>query len=106
MQTDLFDLLLKAPPLYPQAPGAKGIETSHEAAEAIQGRAATLRQAVLRSLSQTGPSTADEVADQLGESALSIRPRVAELHRMGFLADTGDRRYNASGRRAAIWEVV
>jgi hypothetical protein len=50
--------------------------------------------------------TADEVADFVGESLLTIRPRMTELKRLGLLRDTGARRANASGRQAVVWEAA
>jgi hypothetical protein len=53
-----------------------------------------------------GPLTADEAAAKLGESVLSIRPRISELRARGLIAPTGERRRNASGMRAMVWGVV
>jgi predicted ArsR family transcriptional regulator len=50
--------------------------------------------------------TADEVAHALGESVLSVRPRICELGRTGKVQDTGRRRQNRSGRNAAVWELT
>ena len=87
---------------YPQAPGAKRDGTSQEAADAITDRAATLRAAVRAAL-KADKLTADECADVLGQSVLSIRPRVTELSKMGEIEDAGERRKNASGRNAIVW---
>lgn len=80
-------------------------ETSLEAADAMADRAPILRARVLGVLA-TGNFTADEVAAQLGESVLAIRPRVTELAKAERIADTGERRKNASGRRAIVWRLV
>ena len=55
---------------------------------------------------QTRPMTADEVAALLGETVLSIRPRVAELRKLGKIAATGDKRRNESGMLASVWASV
>ena len=80
-------------------------DISLEAADAMFDRAPILRARVLGVLA-TGNFTADEVAAQLGESVLAIRPRVTELAKDGRIADTGERRKNASGRKAIVWRLV
>ena len=47
--------------------------------------------------------TSDEVAALLGVNILTARPRVAELVKKGYLEDSGRRRENTSGKRAAVW---
>jgi hypothetical protein len=72
----------------------------------VAADASLLRQQCLNVLGRhPGGLTADEVAAALGESVLSIRPRMSELRRLGEIADTGDRRRNASGHTAAVWLV-
>ncbi len=70
--------------------------------------AATVRKEVfdyLRAHPEGG--TADEIADAIDHSILTVRPRVAELHRkMGLITDSGRRAANASGKRAIIWIVA
>lgn len=92
--------------VYPHAPGYKTVnpETSQQAATAVKSRAETLRELVLEKF-RLGSATADEIATKLNESVLTIRPRVAELHKQGKLADTGVRRHNASGHSAAVWRL-
>jgi hypothetical protein len=90
---------------YPGAPGFKRRDTSDAAASAMRDRAGFLRQAVLNALYWHGPQTADEVAARLGESVLSIRPRVSELAVDGRVVATGERRKNASGRSAIVWKL-
>jgi hypothetical protein len=50
--------------------------------------------------------TADEAASALDLPILSVRPRVAELHRLGELRATDERRRNASGISATVWCVA
>lgn len=90
--------------LYPQAPGWKKQDTSRQAAKAITGKAKTLRDAALAQF-RSGPHTADEVADLLGESVLAIRPRITEPARQGQIEDTYTRRQNQSGRAAIVWRA-
>jgi len=90
---------------YPLAAGSKTGGTSAEAAKKIH--AARLRNKALRVL-QTNPRglTADEIAAELGESILSIRPRVSELKRLGEVEKTRERRRNQSGMSASVWRAV
>ena len=90
---------------YPLAAGSKTGGTSAEAAKMIH--AARLRNKALRVL-QTNPGglTADEIAAELGESILSIRPRVSELRRLGEVEKTSERRRNESGMSASVWRAV
>ena len=90
---------------YPNVPGYKREGTSSDAAEAVTPRAPTLRSKVLQVLNTTD-LTADECADKIGESVLSIRPRLSELRRAGFIEETGERRSNVSGLKAAVWRAA
>lgn len=78
---------------YPRDPGWKAPGTSRNATKAITGRAKTIRARVLRFLTQQHPSsfTADQIAAGLGESILSVRPRVSELHRSELIEPTAER---------------
>lgn len=91
--------------IYPHAPGFKRQGTSAEAAKAVKSRAATLRDEVLQVLARAA-LTADEVAERLGESVLSVRPRLSELSARGLIAETGARRQNASGKMASVWRAA
>lgn len=90
---------------YPQQPGWKRTETSRAAADDVAQKAPLLREKVLSALRKV-PMTADECADHLGIDKLSIRPRCSELSAMGKIVDTGDRRLNASGKRAVVWRLA
>jgi predicted transcriptional regulator len=96
---DLFDYAAQ----YPVAPGWKRTDTSREAAETTN--AATLRAKVLRVLAN-GPLTADECAAAMRCPILSIRPRLSELRELGKVEDSGERRFNSSGKRAIVWRLV
>ena len=107
---DLFDHVAepKAHERYPHVPAARRTDTSRDAAASVQSKAATLRDNALRSIKRAGESgmTADEVAADLEESILSIRPRVAELRTLRQIVDSGTRRANASQRMAIVWVVA
>jgi predicted Rossmann fold nucleotide-binding protein DprA/Smf involved in DNA uptake len=90
---------------YPNVPGHRWRETSIAAAESMKDKAPTLRARCLAELSN-GPSTADQIAGSLEQSILSVRPRVAELARMGLIVDTGVRALNASGKSAIVWAAA
>lgn len=91
---------------YPVAPGFKRTDTSRQAAEDMKPNAATLRAKVLTALRLYGPLTADQCATALSQPILSIRPRLSELRELGKVVDTGDRRPNASGKRAIVWCIA
>lgn len=91
-------------PHYPEVAGSKATGTSAQAAESVD--AATLRESARWYLRHYGPMTADECANRMGESVLSIRPRFSELAAKAQIIDTGERRENASGRRAVVWRSV
>lgn len=90
---------------YPASPGFKAEGPAVAAAEKISSRAATLRDKALAVISQR-PSTADEVADALGETVLAVRPRISELRVMGKVMKTMERRANRSGIKATVWRIA
>lgn len=98
----------RIPEQYPDRPGFKVPGPSEDAANSVAGSAAVMRGNVLRIFQNCFPQgmTADEVAESLNLSVLSVRPRVSELHRSGSLADTGSRRKNSSGMTATVWRFA
>lgn len=107
----LSDLPLFAdrPQKYPYAPGFKGARggASEQAARKIASSAKNLRGRVLAEYqAAVNGLTADEAATRLGLSILSVRPRVAELHRLGELAPSSERRANESGTLATVWKLA
>lgn len=93
------------PNRYPNHPGSKAPGTSVESAAAVASEAQFLRGLVMIAL-RDRPMTADEIAERLGRSPLSIRPRVSELRALGRIVATGERRRNASGMSAAVWALA
>ena len=82
--------------------------TSREAAEAIKPVAGRCRRQVLegfRSFGNEG-ATRQEIADFIGMSGDTLRPRVLELARIGALVNTGRTRFTPSLRRAEIWRIT
>ena len=100
-QGDLFQT-------YPNRPGFKQHGgTSQDAAEAIEPRADTLRGKALAVIKTAGPRglTADEAADIMDRSVLSIRPRISELLELGLIERNGQRRKNSSGLNADAYRL-
>ena len=86
--------------------GYRRVDTSLNAALAIQSPAENYRQAVLTELQSHGPMTADEIAERLNLSILTVRPRLTELRAVGKLTDTGQRRKTPSGRPSIVWKAT
>lgn len=86
-------------------PAARDTETSRAAAASIAPSAARVRSMVLNAIRASAGLTADEAADRLGMSVLTVRPRVSELGKAGAIVDAGVRRANQSGRKAIVWRV-
>lgn len=47
--------------------------------------------------------TADQCAEILNLSPLTVRPRFTELSQAGLIIATTEKRLNRSGRRAQVW---
>ena len=92
--------------VYPESPGYKAPGTSQQAARRMAPLVAGLRAKVLRSLREDGSGTPDEIAERLGLSILSVRPRFSELNRLGLIEQTNERRTNDSGHRADVWRIA
>ena len=90
---------------YPSSPGYKNkdkLGPSRKAAISIKPHALNLRDRCYKIIGQM-PMTADEVAETMEKSILSIRPRIAELVKLGKIEDSGNRRENESGKEATVW---
>lgn len=104
---------------YPRTAGYKEQRgTSEAAAVSVEQRKAPRLRAVVLFVLKTnlacwlsGSSeftdgmTADEIATELNESILSIRPRVAELRKLGLIEPTGERRPSSTGAMSAVWRL-
>lgn len=99
------DTLGDVPFDYPARPGWKEGETSREAAQAIEGRAGGLRRSALAYIRTHPGHTADEIANALHESVLTIRPRISELRLRGLIVNDG-RGHNISGKAAHRWRAA
>lgn len=97
--------LVFSAPKYPESPGYQMRDTSKRAAREVRSSAKTLRSQALAVIALHQPLTADEVASYLGESVLSVRPRITELSKQGLISDSGMRALNKSGKTAIMWRV-
>lgn len=80
------------------------LDTRAEAHEVIKPSKHTLREAIKGILAiYPAGLTADEAAHFLKTDKLAIRPRFSELKEAKEIYDTGRRRRNSSGRRAAVF---
>lgn len=88
---------------YPLVPGAKVGGTSTDAAISIAEHAKTIRRRVLLAYGAAFPRglTPDEAATVVKSSILTVRPRCAELKRLGLLKLTGATRKNESNHSAS-----
>tara|TARA_R110002020_G_scaffold189481_4_gene388678 strand:- start:2344 stop:2670 length:327 start_codon:yes stop_codon:yes gene_type:complete len=103
-EAEQFDLPLQA---YPTSPGYKNRDKagpSKKAAISIKPFALNLRERCFRVIGKM-PMTADEVAETVEKSILSVRPRIAELAKLGKIEDSGNRRTNESGKDATVWRI-
>ena len=89
---------------YPEAPGARRSDTSQGAAASVRIGCAAARAELFKIIARV-PATADEVAAELGGSILYVRPRIAEMNKLGQIIDAGERRRNDSGRNAIVWRA-
>ena len=96
--------LLDWQPTYPCNPGAKARETSFRAADEVASAAKLLRERVYGMFCAGLHLTADECAQRLDKSILSVRPRLSELCARNLIQDSGIRRRNASGKNAIVWK--
>jgi hypothetical protein len=92
---------------YPDAPGHRGVETSEEAAQALAPKCGRLQRLTLEAIGQRGATgfTFEEAANDLELDFRSIQPRISELRSKGLVVDSGQRRRNASGKRAIVWTL-
>ena len=94
-------------PIYPDAPGHRGIDTSIAAADALAPSLGRLQRAVLRTIlaASARGATTNEVAEALSIDRGSVQPRTSELRRCHIIMDSGRRRPNANGKNAIVWVV-
>ncbi len=93
---------------YPNAPGHRGVDTSIAAAEALAPALGRLQRMALEAIRNAGPHgfTADELTAALKLTRWAVQPRTSELRRKGMIRDSGQRRQNATGKRAIVWTAT
>jgi predicted ArsR family transcriptional regulator len=95
---------------YPDSPGYRrnAPETSREAAEAIAPMARCHRDQILAVIKNAYPESrsSDQIANMIGLSPYSVRPRVSELQAAGKIERTDDRAKNDAGRSVVLWRAA
>ena len=61
---------------------------------------------VLRAIRKIGPSTTDELSIHFDVSPNQISGRLTELKALGYVQDTGRRRYTRSGSSAKVLAIT
>ncbi len=88
------------------APTHKGkTDTSYAAGRKMDPPAPKLRERAYDMIKAAGTLglTADECADCLEKSVLSIRPRLSELSELKLIVDSNQRRINSYGNKMIVW---
>ena len=94
---------------YPIEAGTKTLDgPSRETAKDLNKRnqPQKLRTKVIATLELFGSMTADECAEKMSESVLSIRPRFSELSRLGKIYKTGQLRPSSTGNNQTVWRAA
>ena len=95
--------------VYPDHPGFKGnSETGREAANAVAKMARNYRDQILAAFNSAYPEgrSADQIAEAMGLSRYSVRPRVSELAAGGKLEKTEGRTKNDAGMTVLVWRAA
>ena len=92
-------------PVYPSAPGHRGVDTSIAAADGVAPNLGRLQRAVHQIIITAGlyGATTNEIAAALQIDRGSVQPRTSELKARGLIIDSHMRRLNANGKRAIVW---
>lgn len=81
-------------------------DTSKSAADKARDLALAHKALVVSVLKHGRPYTSEEIAAMLRLDPLQVMKRISDLRNDGSIEDTGARRENASGRKAAVWKLV
>jgi len=86
--------------------GYQSRDTSLAAAEENIDKKVSMREQVYKLLLQSAvPLSADQIAEQLGRSFISVRPRVTELSNALRVEDSGKRGKTQWGKSCILWQV-
>jgi len=91
-------------PMFPPKARNSDPDTSHEAAESMEGEAKAQRAQILDFLRRRGPRTADGLDFILNLRPTSAGRRLSELS--GLVEMTEKTALTRSGRRAHVWRAV
>jgi hypothetical protein len=93
---------------YPDTPGHRGVDTSIEAANDIAPDLGRYQRSALSFIRAAGDAglTAEELAGAMGVDRTTAQPRTSELRLRYMIKDSGQRRRNASGKRAIVWVAL
>lgn len=89
--------------------GYAGRDTSEKAALSLDlDKISRMKLAILKALEAHADhgATVDELSSELKISPFTLRPRVAELAKIGALEDGGDRRLLQSGKPGIVWVLA
>lgn len=79
------------------------VAAAHKVARKVAGR----RLEVLTALAYwDGKAAGSTIAKAAGLDLLMVRPRLTELHQMGLIEDSQDRKENAWGNREIVWTIT
>ena len=82
-------------------------DTEVAAAHKVASRVAGRRLQILCGLAQLNKAvTGSELAENLGLSILSVRPRLTELQELNCITDTEVRRKNEFGNTEIVWQIT
>ena len=79
--------------------------TSLEAYDSIQDSCSAMEQRIYDAVKAAGNTgmTLEEISNNTGIKLQTVCGRRLKLEQLGYLADTGTRRQNESGRSAKVW---
>ena len=84
-----------------------GSDTEIAAAHKVAPRVVGRRLLILCGMAQCGKTvTGSEIAENLGLSILSVRPRLTELQELNCILDTETRRKNEFGNNEIVWQIT
>ena len=88
--------------MYPEQPGHRGVETSIDAAKAVDSK--QIRNQIIQELEGSAGYTSVELAVLLQLPFFSVQPRLSELKAMGMIHDTGIRREGRTKQKMIVWQ--
>ena len=92
---------------YPEnRPGYTDNDTSKAASNSVAPTLAGRQREVLKTIAYLGQSTIDFLCIQMDKTPNQISGRFTELKKMGYIADTGQRKTTRTGCKAKVWAVT